>query len=79
MKANYLIEELKSFSSHEHLQSIKTFFKTDPGQYSDHDIFIGTPTKFVRQIARKNYRNIEYVEIEKLLNSPFHEVRFLGL
>lgn len=79
MRANYLIEELKSFSSFEHLQSIKTFFKTDPGQYSEHDIFIGTPTRFIRQIAKKHYRNIEYKEIEKLLNSPFHEVRFLGL
>lgn len=54
------------------------FFKTGPGQYGEGDIFIGLTNPIVRGFV-KIYRHISLNAVEKLLQSPYHEVRNCGL
>jgi 3-methyladenine DNA glycosylase AlkD len=54
------------------------FFKTGPGEYAEHDRFLGVPAPRLRQIAKK-YRDISLESISELLQSPVNEERFLAL
>lgn len=54
------------------------FFKTGPGEYAEHDQFLGVPTPRLKEVA-KHYRNISLENIAELLYSPFNEIRLLAL
>ena len=57
---------------------LNAFVKTGPGDYAEHDKFIGVPVPTVRAIAKK-FLNLSRKEISQLLASPFNEERLLGL
>jgi len=54
------------------------FFKTGPGDYAEHDRFLGVPVPVVRKIA-KQYAHISLQEITVLLASRNNEERLLAL
>lgn len=54
------------------------FFKTGPGEYAEHDKFLGVAVPTVRKIA-KEYAHISLEEIHSLLLSPYNEERLLAL
>ena len=54
------------------------FFKTGPGQYSEHDKFIGVSVPNLRKIG-KEFRDLPMDQIQSLLESPVNEERFLAL
>lgn len=54
------------------------FFKTDKGNYAQHDQFLGINNPTLRTIA-KQYQHISLNEIQTLLKSPYNEKRLLGL
>lgn len=54
------------------------FFKTGPGQYGEGDRFRGLTMGDQRRIA-KSYRDLGFPDIERLLESPWHEDRMIGL
>lgn len=54
------------------------FFKTGPGDYAEHDQFIGVSTPNLRKIA-KHYHNLSPADILELLHSPINEERLLAL
>ena len=56
----------------------KYFFKTNPGQYAEHDQFIGVSMPNLRKIA-KDFSHANLLEIQGLLNSKINEERMLGL
>jgi DNA alkylation repair enzyme len=64
LTAKRFIEELKTLQSDTELEKIQRYFKTGEGQYGDGDQFMGV-----------NYADLPIGEIEKLLESPVHEVR----
>ncbi len=53
------------------------FFKTGQGQYGEGDLFLGIKVPAIRDVV-KNTGSIGLAEVEKLLDSPYHEVRFAG-
>lgn len=55
-----------------------SFFKTGKGQYGEGDVFIGVTVPLNRSVA-KRCNNMPLTEIEKLLDDPIHECRFLAL
>ncbi|HPM43457.1 MAG TPA: DNA alkylation repair protein, partial [Candidatus Omnitrophota bacterium] len=57
---------------------LKRFFKTGPGEYGEGDIFLGLVVPKIRAIA-KRYRDIGMEDVSKLVTSPIHEERLLGL
>jgi 3-methyladenine DNA glycosylase AlkD len=54
------------------------FFKTGPGQYGEGDKFIGVTVPQLRRIARQ-FKSLDFENIEKLLASPIHEDRLTAL
>ncbi len=63
------------------IQSHKTFdkfCKTGPGDYAEHDKFLGIRTSDIRKLALK-YKNIPLQEVQLLIDSPFNEERLLAL
>lgn len=59
-------------------QNMRRFFKTKPGQYAEDDQFIGIALPDLRMFA-KQYKNLDYSELQILMASPVHEERLLTL
>lgn len=54
------------------------FFKTGPGEYGEGDKFLGITVPQVRSVV-KTFRDLPLPQIVLLLESPWHEVRLLGV
>ena len=54
------------------------FFKTGPGEYAEHDQFIGVPVPKLRELV-KTYRTLPLKSVLCLLQSPINEERLLAL
>lgn len=72
--AAQFIEKLETYRSPEELQKIQRYFKTGTGQYGEGDVFMGVRMGQVFALA-KEFIDMPLDEIEKLLESPIHEVR----
>ena len=73
-----LINLLKSKASPERKKTNEWFFKTGKGEYGEGDVFIGVDNPGVRS-AVSGFKKMNFSEVQKLLNSDIHEVRFAGL
>jgi 3-methyladenine DNA glycosylase AlkD len=69
------IQSLASPTQASHLQR---FFKTTKGEYGYGDIFLGVTVPQIRKIANQ-YKDLTLPQIDKLMASKFHEIRFCGL
>jgi 3-methyladenine DNA glycosylase AlkD len=78
MNAKQLIKELQSIANPKDAAFLQRFFKTGEGEYGYGDVFLGIRVPQTRQIAKKHI-DTPLPEIEKLLESEFHEARLLGL
>ncbi len=76
--AAQFVKQLKSFSTPEELKKIQRYFKSGEGQYGEGDKFLGVRMGQVFALA-KAFIELPPDEIEKLLESPLHEVRAGGL
>jgi hypothetical protein len=54
------------------------FFKTDPGEYGAGDQFLGLTMPEQRVVA-KQFQRLPLAEVEKLVQSPWHDCRSIGL
>lgn len=77
-EVNTIIDELVGLKNSTRAHELQRFFQTLPGQYGEGDIFLGLTVPQVRAVAG-NHKKIELQEIENLLKSDYHEVRFCGL
>lgn len=76
--AERFAERLKALRSDEELEKIQRYFKTGEGEYGEGDVFIGVRMGQVFALA-KEFIEMSPSEIEKVLESPIHEVRAGGL
>jgi len=74
ISADQFIERLAAFRSPEHAQEYLRYFKTDAGEYGAGDEFMGVGMGDTFALA-KECIDMPLCEIEKLLESPIHEVR----
>jgi len=74
LTAKNFIERLKRFQSDEELKKIQRYFKSEKGQYGYGDKFIGVKMGNLFTLA-KEFGDMPIKELEKLLESPVHEVR----
>jgi len=74
LSAENFIERLKTYSSAEELQKLRRYFKLGKGEYAEGDSFAGVRMGQVYALA-KEFIEMPPAEIEKLLESPLHEVR----
>src|SRR6185503_9518534 len=74
LTAKKFIERLKALQSDEELKKIQRYFKSGEGQYGQGDKFMGVKMGKLFALA-KEFGEMPVAEIEKLLDSPIHEVR----
>jgi len=72
--ADQFCERLKSYVSSDELKKVQRYFKTGAGDYSENDVFIGVRMGRIFALA-KEFIEMPLKEINKLLESPVHEVR----
>lgn len=78
MTAIKIKEEVNLQKDSGRAKAMQRFFKTDPGEYGEGDVFAGLSNPSCRLISKK-YKNIELSEVQELLNSKIHEERLIGL
>jgi 3-methyladenine DNA glycosylase AlkD len=74
MSASLALSELKAFGKGSRVSDLARFYKTGPGEYAEGDVFLGGTVPQTRSVA-KNYKNLNFEELDKLFKSPFHEAR----
>ncbi|MEQ1675612.1 MAG: DNA alkylation repair protein [Chitinophagaceae bacterium] len=74
LTAKQFVAKLKALQSDEELKKIQRYFKSGEGQYGEGDIFMGVKMGQLFALAIA-YNGMPVNEIEKLLESPIHEVR----
>jgi 3-methyladenine DNA glycosylase AlkD len=76
--ARQLKRELTALADPKRATGVARFFKSGKGQYGEGDRFLGITVPIQRKTALR-YRDLPLREIEMLLASPIHEVRFAAL
>jgi 3-methyladenine DNA glycosylase AlkD len=74
LTAERFVERLKTYRSTEELKKIQRYFKSGEGQYGEGNEFMGVRMGQIFALA-KEFMEMSPNEIEKLLESPIHEVR----
>jgi len=74
VNAKQFVERLKALQSDDELKKIQRYFKNGEGQYGEGDQFMGIKMGQLFELA-KEFSEMPINEIEKLLESPVHEVR----
>ncbi|MCH5239574.1 MAG: DNA alkylation repair protein [Muribaculaceae bacterium] len=77
-KADSIIEEMTSLYNEEQSAHLSRFFKTAQGEYGEGDRFLGIKVPSTKEIVKKYRKEISTTDIEKLLNSEWHEIRLAG-
>jgi len=76
---NLLLSHLDSLKNPPKSKDLSWFFKTSPGQYGEGDKFLGIVVPLQRQAVKLYWDTVDLSDIQKLLNSEFHEHRLVGL
>ena len=71
-------EEIRALANKEIAQHSLRFFKTDKEEYGHGDLFLGVRAPKIRSIA-KEHIDISITDMKTLIQSKYHEERFLGL
>jgi 3-methyladenine DNA glycosylase AlkD len=66
--------ELEAHRSDDERTKLMRYFKTAPGEYGEGDDFMGVRMGTLFSVSKK-YVGMSTVELEKLLESPVHEIR----
>jgi 3-methyladenine DNA glycosylase AlkD len=78
MSAARVTKAIQSKASPPQAKHLQRFFKTSKGEYGYGDVFLGVTVPQIRRIANE-YKDLTLPQIDKLMASKFHEVRFCGL
>jgi 3-methyladenine DNA glycosylase AlkD len=74
LSAASFIKRLKTLKSEENRVQMQRYFKTGKGEYAEGDKFLGLKMGQLFSVV-KDYEGMPVKELEKLLESPYHEVR----
>ena len=78
MSAALVVNAIQNKANPTQARHAQRFFKTSKGEYGYGDVFLGVPVPQIRKIANE-YKDLSLPQIDKLMASKFHEVRFCGL
>ncbi|EKE27489.1 MAG: hypothetical protein ACD_3C00198G0003 [uncultured bacterium (gcode 4)] len=74
---NRLKEELLNLANTEKAKILSGFFKTWIWQYGEGDVFLWVSVPESRKLVKRFYKDLDFKDIEKLLNSEIHEERLI--
>ncbi len=69
---------MKAMADERQRETLMRFFKTAPGEYGEGDEFLGIRVPQTRSVVAEA-ADMEMEETEKLIYSPWHEIRLCGL
>lgn len=75
----YLEISMQNLANQEKAKQLQRYFKTRKGEYGEGDIFLGISVPEQRQIAKEYYQNLDFDQLQELLNSPIHEHRLTAI
>jgi len=78
VRARDVEARLRALGDPARAQGLMRFFKTGPGQYGEGDRFIGLTMPQLRAVEKES-RELSLSEVERLLESPWHECRALAV
>jgi len=78
MTAEEIQKRLLDLENREQAKTLRSFFKTGPGDYGEGDLFLGIRVPQLRKLSRE-LGDMDLGEVEALLKSSFHEQRLLAL
>lgn len=78
MSISNIQNDLREVSDPERAKNAIWFFKTGKGQYGEGDVFIGVSNPNLRAVC-KNYKHLNFDELQDLLDDKIHEFRFAAL
>ena len=70
--------KMKQLADKKVAETMRWFFKTGSGEYGEGDVFIGLKVPVQRKLARE-FGDLSFAELQKLLNSTIHEERLISL
>jgi len=73
-----LEQDLLALANADKAKILSGFFKTGKGQYGAGDIFLGVMVPQIRTVSKK-YTELNFNDLQKLLNSKKHEIRLCAL
>ena len=73
-----LEKDIRKLANSKKAKIYQRFFKTGKGEYGEGDVFLGLTVPQSRKIAIK-YKDLEFDDIKKLLQSKIHEERLIAL
>lgn len=79
MNLNNLLSDLESLKNPGKAKDFSWFFKTGKGEYGEGDQFYGITTEPLMFIVRKYWRDLDFKDIQELLNNPIHECRTVAV
>ncbi len=74
-----LEKDLKNLANSEKAKILSRFFKTWTWQYGEWDIFLGIVVPEQRKVAKNYAEQLDFSDIDTLLESRIHEHRLVGL
>ena len=77
MTAKTILSELRSVANPEKAKLLQGFFKTGKGEYAEGDVFLGIVVPVLRGIVKAS-APLPLPEVQKLLDSEYHEARMAG-
>lgn len=78
MKATEIEKRMEGMRDEAQRQVLMRFFKTGKGQYGEGDEFLGLKVPQTRALVKEIRGEVSDDEIERLLESRYHEVRLCG-
>lgn len=78
MVSKLIIDEMTALYDAKQAAHLARFFKTGKGEYGEGDKFLGIKVPVTRAIVKKYRKEISLKDIEKLIDSQWHEIRLAG-
>ena len=72
------LRRMQVFADPKRAAALQRFFKTGPGEYGEGDRFMGLTLPQIRGLLA-DYRELPLRQVERLLDSPWHEARTLAV
>ena len=76
--ADDIVQALMQMQDERQRRALMRFFKTAPGDYGAGDCFLGLRCPQTRMVVREARGRVPLTEVERLVASPWHEVRLCG-
>jgi 3-methyladenine DNA glycosylase AlkD len=77
--AKIVKNELQKYADTNKAATHSRFFKTGKGEYGEGDVFIGVTNPNMRKVGKQLFKEIEFAELQKLIQDKIHEYRLTAL